>query len=286
MRDDPWALAGRRALIATMHGKERAIGPALEGMGLSWSVPAGLDTDRFGTFTREVGRTGSALDAARAKALAALALDPDADVAVASEGSFGPHPSIPFLPLGRELVLLVDLRTGLELAGRDASADAAYAQAAVSGPGEAADFAARAGFPVHALAVSAARGGVPDPAAFLEKGIADADALARAVRAALAATGGAFVETDMRAHVNPTRMAGVGRAAADLARRFAARCPSCARPGWDVAERPTGLPCADCGTPTALPRAEVLRCEGCGRTEERPVPEPAADPGLCPACNP
>jgi hypothetical protein len=286
MTDDPWAPAGRRAAIATMHGKERAIGPALERLGLAWSVPAGLDTDRFGTFTREVARAGSALDAARAKALAALALDPGADVAVASEGSFGPHPSIPLLPIGRELVLLVDRRTGLEVAGHHASPDVSYAQAAVGGADEAAAFAARVGFPAQALAVAAMRDGLPDPAAFLEKGIADADALARAVAAAVAATGGAFVETDMRAHANPARMAAVARAADDLARRFASRCPGCGRPGWDVAERLAGLPCSGCGAPTGAVRAEVLRCAGCGLAKERPSAQDGADPGLCPECNP
>jgi hypothetical protein len=36
---------------------------------------------------------------------------------IASEGSFGPHPYIPILLLGRELVFLIDLKRGLALAG-------------------------------------------------------------------------------------------------------------------------------------------------------------------------
>ena len=56
------------AVLATMHGKERVIAPILEqGLGLRVALALGLDTDRFGTFSREVERTGSQLDAARAK---------------------------------------------------------------------------------------------------------------------------------------------------------------------------------------------------------------------------
>jgi len=36
---------------------------------------------------------------------------------IASEGGFDPHPYIPILLLGRELVLLIDVKRGLELAG-------------------------------------------------------------------------------------------------------------------------------------------------------------------------
>ena len=48
---------GRLAVLATMHRKEQAIAPVLEEMlGLRIEVAHGLDTDRFGTFTREIPR--------------------------------------------------------------------------------------------------------------------------------------------------------------------------------------------------------------------------------------
>lgn len=76
-----------------------------------------FDTDRFGSFSRDVARNGSALDAARAKIAAAFKRVPQARVGLASEGSFGPHPQIPFLPVGSEIVLLIDRHSGLELSG-------------------------------------------------------------------------------------------------------------------------------------------------------------------------
>ena len=117
-RDRALLYSGERAILASMHAKERAIAPLVRRfLGLDLHVVAGLDTDAFGTFTRTVTRTGSARDAARAKIDAAFALQPDAAIALASEGSFGPHPALPFAPLARELVLLVDRRTGVELVG-------------------------------------------------------------------------------------------------------------------------------------------------------------------------
>jgi hypothetical protein len=47
--------AGRIAVLATIHGKERAFGPALHtALGLHVRVSPGIDTDALGTFTGEV----------------------------------------------------------------------------------------------------------------------------------------------------------------------------------------------------------------------------------------
>lgn len=285
---DRFALAGARAVIATMHGKEQVIAPLLaDALGLVCDLAQGLDTDAFGTFSRERERTGTALDAARAKAEAALALVPGARVALASEGSFGPHPHIPFAPMGHELVLLVDRETGLELAGHDTTLDVRYAHVIARTLDEAQGFASRIGFPQHALIVMGCAGGQPAPHLVMRKGITTPAALAEAVSMAISESGEACVETDMRAHHNPTRMAAIARATQDLARRYTSRCPACAYPGFAVTERIAGLPCAWCGTPTALPVAEVRGCVACEHREQRPALGPThADPGLCPRCNP
>jgi len=115
-------LAGKLAVLATMHGKEAVIAPTLrDGLGLDVVLAPGLDTDRFGTFTREVARAGSQMEAARCKALAGFTCLPEASVAIASEGSFVAHPHMPILAVGIEVVLLVDRQSGLEIAGRDES---------------------------------------------------------------------------------------------------------------------------------------------------------------------
>jgi len=95
---------GRTAVLATMHGKEKVIVPLLEELGIKVIIPSTLNTDVFGTFTQDIGRTGNQLEAARAKAKAALALT-GLDLAIASEGSFGADPQIPFVRSNLELIL-------------------------------------------------------------------------------------------------------------------------------------------------------------------------------------
>ncbi|WP_309643964.1 DUF6671 family protein [Phenylobacterium sp.] len=275
------------AVLATMHGKERAIGPVLEqGLGLRVALAMGLDTDRFGTFSREVERTGSQLDAARAKIAEGFEYAPYARVGLASEGSFGPHPYIPFLAVGRELVLLIDRERGLELAGCFASPETNYGHAVVPDMKAATAFAARSKFPEHGLIVMGCINAEPAPGLALFKDVVDHAALEDAVGQVVAKCGAAFVEADMRAHRNPTRMRAVERAAGDLVRRFRNRCPACAHPGFDVTER-TGLPCEGCGLPTHVVRLEVLTCSACAYREARfATSATTADTQHCESCNP
>src|SRR5579871_6620120 len=147
-----FSFRGAAAVLATMHRKERVIAPLLErALGLQVRTHAGFDTDRFGTFSREIERTGSQLDAARAKIDAALEYDSDARVGLASEGSFGPHPYIPLLPLGRELI------------GRHVSPSTNFAHEVVTDAQAALVFAERSGFPAHGLIVLGAVNGRPAP---------------------------------------------------------------------------------------------------------------------------
>ena len=113
----------------------------------------GVDTDKFGTFSREVRRSGSQLDAARAKIAAGFEYAPFARVGLASEGSFGPHPYVPFLAIGRELVLMVDRESGLELTGYDASEETNFGQRVARNLESAVAFAQDVGFPEHGLIV-------------------------------------------------------------------------------------------------------------------------------------
>lgn len=276
------------AVLATMHGKERAIGPVLEqGLGLRVALALGLDTDQFGTFSRDIDRTGTQLDAARAKIAAAFDYAPYARVGLASEGSFGPHPYIPFLALGRELVLLVDRERGLELTGHFSGPETNYGHAVVSDIEGAIAFAERSKFPEHGLIVMGCVDDKPAPSLSLIKDVIDHAGLEKAVGHVVAKCGAAFVEADMRAHHNPTRMRAIERAASDLVRRFRSECPACKHPGFDVTERIGGLPCEWCGEPTHVIRAEVLTCEACDYRQERPATSATTtDPKWCDCCNP
>ena len=102
----------RVAVLATMHQKELVMAPILEELGLKVIVPANFNTDTFGTFTREVKRPGTQIEAARIKAQKVLEITGET-IAVASEGSFAPHPSLPYISSNREIVLLIDKENDL-----------------------------------------------------------------------------------------------------------------------------------------------------------------------------
>jgi hypothetical protein len=276
------------AVLTTMHGKERVIAPVLkEGLGLVVGLAMGVNTDTFGTFSREIERTGSQLDAARAKIAAGFEYAPYARVGIASEGSFGPHPHFPFLAFARELVLLIDRERGLELTGHFASPETNYGHAVVSDMEAAAVFAERSKFPEHGLIVMGSVDEKPAPDLAIFKDVINHVALEEAVGQVVARCGAAFVETDMRAHRNPTRMRAIERAASDLVRRFRSECPACKHPGFDVTERIAGLPCEWCGEPTQVICAEVLTCQACDyRKERQATSAKTAEPGRCEGCNP
>jgi len=281
-------LAGRIAIIATMHRKEQAIAPRLaSAFGLQTRVPPHFDTDRFGTFTRDVQRPADQLATARLKAQAALDLTGET-LAIASEGSFGPHPEIPFVPCDREIVLLLDREHNLEIVGQVISTDTNYRSQTIRSLDDALAFAQVVGFPEHGLVVMPSAAGAPATA--IAKGITTESALAQAVEMAIAhsTTGTAHIETDMRAHYNPTRMAVIAEATEELVRAIGQRCPHCDGPGFVMVQHHPGLPCAWCNTPTLLPLSVTYRCQRCHfeKTTPRPDGPQTADPGDCPYCNP
>ena len=118
---------GRKVVIATKHQKEQVIGPALqEAFGMEYIVSEKLDTDLLGTFTGEVERVLTPVEAARQKCILALS-ECDADFAIGSEGSFGPHPTLYFLPADEEILLLVDRKRELEIVVKQVSMKTNYA---------------------------------------------------------------------------------------------------------------------------------------------------------------
>jgi len=278
---------GDRAMLATMHAKERVIGPIVERfLGLRLEVADGLNTDAFGTFSRDVERSGSQLEVAKAKIGAVFERTPDLKVGLASEGSFGPHPQVPFCAIGREIVVLIDRSTDLELVGHHATLKTNYSHAVIAEVPDGLAFAERVGFPDHGVIVLGCRDGRPAPMLALTKDAVTWDALGVALGRIIAENGSAFVETDMRAHRNPRRMRAIKRATIDLVRRARSPCPQCERPGYGLTERLPGRPCSDCGEPTHLIRVDVLACAGCGWRVERAVNPATASPASCGQCNP
>ena len=269
-----------RVALGSMHGKEAALVPPLAALGIE-VVVAGIDTDRFGTFTAETPRQGSMEEAARAKAVAACGVT-GLPVGIGSEGAYGPHPVIPFAGIGQEVLVWHEAATGRAIVERVLDREPVYDQAEVADLAGAEGFLARIGFPACAVIVAPAPTLPP-----VAKGLRSVEALEAALRRALrkAPDGRAFLQTDMRAHMNPRRMAMIGQLAEKLAARLAEHCPDCGAPGWGLVRHAAGLPCEDCGGPTGLIAADVRGCTACGA--ERVVDRGGFAAALyCPACNP
>jgi len=277
------------ASLATMHGKERAIAPILaHELGVRVCVAPGLDTDALGTFTGEIQRVGSARESALAKACLALRYAPDADYGIGSEGSFGPDVQMPFATVGHEVIALVSRSDDLVLFGSDISTQTNCAEAIVADLDDALACARRFGFPEHGAVVMGVRDGRAAPTHGLVKGIVSADALRDAVERTIASCGTACLQSDMRAHVNPTRMLAIARATADLVRSARSRCPNCRQPGYAIIERERGLPCRDCNEPSDLTSSLVYGCTRCQQRDVRARPDgrTTADAAECDRCNP
>ncbi|MFM8544537.1 MAG: DUF6671 family protein [Vulcanococcus sp.] len=295
----PRPYARQPVALATRHGKERVIGRALRwGLGAELLHVESVDTDALGTFCGGVHRQGDALRACIAKAEAALQ-GAGTELAIASEGSFGPHPHVPFLAAGVECMVFLDQRRGLRISEQLLARRTNFSHRPVQPPsptGPDADLERwlnLVGFPRHALMVRPMNG-TANPGGSdggpVEKGLRRWDDLRAAIQRAAASSpeGRALLETDMRAHCNPTRMAAIRALAFRLVRRVASPCPACHTPGWGMVDQRSGLACGACGLPTELVRAEVWSCLSCSHREERPRGDGRlqADPAHCQWCNP
>lgn len=279
--------AGRTVGVATLHAKERVIGPALmRVLPLAAFHPiAGVDTDRFGAFSGEVQRVHDPLTTAKLKVEHGAEVS-GMDLVIASEGSFGPYPPAPFISCNEEFLVLYDARDRTFFQHKHLSLETVFGGERCTSLSEVTAFAERMKFPEHHLVLRTKEKWEQDDV--LHKGIHDRDRLGGLAEDLIAEHGACWVETDMRAMANPTRM----RAIADTAERFAADlaslCPKCGECWFRITQALTGLPCEQCGWPTQSVRSYLRTCNGCGfeDAESRPDRRTTEEPMHCGNCNP
>lgn len=284
--DQAHPYAGRTAVLATRHGKERALNLPMRRLGLSLRTLPDLDTDSLGTFSGEIERRGTPLETVVAKARLGITAS-GLPLAFANEGSFGPHPANPFIPADFELLVLVDDERGMIVKESLLSHRTCHSEFEVNQLDACLPWLRQIGFPRQAVIVRPAQG-VPGNVLF--KGLTDPRSVAKAIDKCAAASinGHALVQPDLRAHHSPRRMRLIRQLAWRMATRLASLCPACRSPGYGWLESRRGLPCNSCSTPTRLVLAEI---HGCGHCSERQQRSPGhglagADPGYCNYCNP
>lgn len=274
--------ASQAVIMATKHRKEVYLGQAFSA---HWDVllrAADVDTDQLGTFSGEIPRPGDVPTTLRKKVSLALANYPDAEVVVATEGSFGPDPELGWIPLHEEVLLWAWPRAGKELFVAHRSHDTNFSSCQEPDFAAVCRWAERVGFPAAHLILRRADGTV------VAKGLNDPTELERRWRETSAAHGAPIVETDMRADRNPRRQEALRALAHKTMEALEARCPSCGFPGFVPRPASPGAPCRACGAPTRLPRELRADCPEChaAQSHESPHQIEGVDPGQCDRCNP
>lgn len=275
---------GRTLVVATRHHKERVLKLLLESaLGVRVVVAKNLDTDGFGTFSGEIEREAGPLETARRKCLAAHEITGESLV-IASEGSFGAHPVIGFVPADEEILLLKDFKNGFEIKAKAISTQTNFANGEYTSWEALLLFASQVGFPSHALIMR----GTKDDYTEIQKGIASWNKLKSSFLYFINKCGHVYVETDMRALYNPSRMKVIKETGEKLMEVIYSLCPVCEAPGFEVREAIKGLPCGQCNAPTQSAKAYVYYCVHCGHSELKNFPhqKEKEDPMFCDWCNP
>jgi predicted Zn-ribbon and HTH transcriptional regulator len=278
----------RVAVLATMHHKEKVIAPILEeNLGINVIVPENFNSDIFGTFTREIKRPDTQIVTAKLKAQKALAITGET-MAIASEGSFAPHPSFPYIYTNREIIVFLDQELDLEIIGEVFSTETNFNHQVINSLSAAEEFANKSGFPEHGLVVWCDKNDQDEIE--IIKGINTNQNLGEAVKFGLdnSPNGKLNIETDMRALYNPTRMKNIALATQDLVQKINSQCPQCSTLGFTITNKIPGLPCEMCSHPSLLTLAVVYKCKKCGFEQQKLFPDGKqfADPSLCEYCNP
>lgn len=274
----------RKAIIATKHHKEQVIAPLLEKeLGITCFTDPNFDTDILGTFSGEIERKNDPLTTAREKCISAMQKN-QCDIGIASEGSFGPHPSLFFVSADEEILIFIDLALQLEIVVREISSDTNFNAKEIATENELLEFADSIGFPSHALILRNAK----DSNTEIYKGIQDSTQLLQYFNKMRNMYHTVYVETDMRAMYNPKRMHVIQKATEKLLHKIKSTCPQCNTPGFDISQIKKGLPCSLCGLPTNSILSYILQCAQCNYIEEKKYPtfKTEEDPMYCDYCNP
>ncbi|MFM7894628.1 MAG: DUF6671 family protein [Flavobacterium sp.] len=271
-------------LIVTKHEKEAIIAPLLEeALGVTCFVTKEFDTDSLGTFSGEIARKDDALTTLRKKCWEGMQAE-GFDLAVATEGSFGNHPTVFFAPANDELIMLVDQKHNLEIVERILSMETNFDSSEIKTHDELKAFLDKVQFPSHGVILKNAA----ENWTKIYKGITDYNSVETKFDEIVASSNSCFIETDMRAMHNPTRMKIINDVSFRLINKLHSVCPECLYPGFGVVGAEAGLLCSSCSMPTRSTSAHIYQCQHCNYESKVLYPngKKTEDPMYCDFCNP
>ena len=260
------------AAIATKHLKEQIIAPRFAQLEIALQV-APVDTDLLGTFTGEIERVGTPKEVALRKAQLGMQAT-GLPYGIASEGSIGPDPMVPFLYSDIECLAWVDDLLGIEIVEFHRSMEIVAAHAVIDSGFDLEGFLKKADFPNHGLIVKSKAGitkGITNPVD-LEKALTN-DAIS--------------IESDLRSQFSPSRQKNIAVVAQQLVGRLAVLCKQCQNPGFGVVGNLYGLECVECkNCMEKAVRGKRLGCFKCDYREEIENEKMFVQPADCDYCNP
>ena len=284
MKTKPDFFSGRRLLIVTKHQKEEVIAPLLEeAFGVTCFVAKDFDTDSLGTFSGEIARKDDALTTLRKKCWEGMQAE-GFDLAVATEGSFGNHPTIFFAPANDELIMLVDQKHNFEIVERVLSMETNFNSSELHSRDELKAFLDKVQFPPHGIILKDAA----ENWTKIYKGITDYGSVENLFDEIVCSNNSCFIETDMRAMCNPTRMKIISDVCFKLINKLHSICPECLFPGFGVVGGEAGLLCSSCSMPTRSTSTHIYKCQHCHYESKILYPngKETEDPMYCDFCNP
>lgn len=277
--------------LATMHEKEKILGPLFQEIfNAKILVPQDMNTDIFGTFSREVPRTKDIKGVLRKKADLGMKLS-GLKYGISSEGSFGPHPWIPFVSCNQEFLIFKDLERDIEVFSTVISLSSRADSIQIQNLSEAREFFQKIGFGSQGVIVRPPEN-LKNCEKYIFKGLRDLRDVESAffqIKQELNVQK-IIIETDNRCHMSPRRQKVIFESAQFLVEKLCSLCPECETPGFEMFDYVGGLPCSGCGTKSDKPQMELWRCpsRNCTYQEERGRLDElqSLDPSECDECNP
>lgn len=273
-----------------MHQKGKVISGQLKrAVGIDLVTYDEINTDQLGTFSGEIERIGSPRDVVLKKALLGAPYS-DCRFLMATEGSFGPHRLMPFLSVHHEIIIFYDRESEIPIFEEMTFDHTNFGSLETHSLRDERleNFFKAARFGTHAVIVRPSQS--KNKQQTIIKGIFDYPTFASAFTRCLKESKNRLVriETDMRAHCNPTRMLAIRRLTRNLMERLASFCPRCSYPGWDITGSEKGLPCEECGQATSWVQKLAYECNRCGHTvkTKRTDGKTNAPSESCEICNP
>jgi hypothetical protein len=277
--------SGKEIILTTKHNKIKAIAPHFSSILQADVTEYNADTDTLGTFSGEVERSGTQKECAIQKCLIGMNAM-NKKFAIANEGSFGPHPYIGFISADIETMIFIDRELDFEIFLTEIDTNTNFHARRFDNFSDLDKFMKATLFPSHALIV---RPNIWQDKSIIFKGIVNYSKLKEYFEYVKSKSedSAVWVETDMRANFNPSRMAVIAKLAKKMAERLLSCCPKCNTPGFGVTKTENNLECNYCGMETDLIKYFVHTCVKCDYLQRHKRTDiEYADMSSCKYCNP